>query len=250
MKLKDILSPHFCNPAKPLTPLIQVAYDSDFCQDTVTRGVLTADQMHHAADRYRLGKSRSGKTIYWMIDELGIVRDGHIGNSWVSQLLKSREPHFLHFWHPTPCLFGLHLLCPTDPTDHTDYYKTHTETQSFTEGGNEKSVGSVCDKTICVVESEASAVILSELLPKSLWLAYCDISSLTVDLLEPLQNHIVTIYPRTDPTMSNDLFFRDYANAVRQTYPSVHLTIDDTLEKNASPAQKSRCIDLLDFILE
>ena len=50
--------------------------------------------------------------------------------------------------------------------------------------------------------------------------------------------------------MSNDLFFRDYANAVRQTYPSVHLTIDDTLEKNASPAQKSRCIDLLDFILE
>jgi hypothetical protein len=219
MKLKDILSPHFCDPAKPPTPLIQVAYDSDFCQDTVARGVLTADQMYHAADHYRLGKSRSGKTIYWMIDELGIVRDGHLGNSWVSQLLKAREP-LLQYWQVRHCLFGLHLVsqCASMPVN--------------------------------IVESEQTAVILSELCPESLWMSYCDNSNLTVDLLEPLQDHIVTIYPRTDPTMSNDLFFRDYANAVRQTYPSIHLTIDDTLEKNASPAQKSRCIDLLDFILD
>ena len=35
--------------------------------------------MAHAAERYRLGKSKKGKPIFWMIDERGIVRDGRIG---------------------------------------------------------------------------------------------------------------------------------------------------------------------------
>ena len=102
---------------------------------------------------------------------------------------------------------------------------------------------------ISIVESEQTAVLLSELLPESLWMAYCDTPNLTLDLLEPLQGCTVMLHPRTDPTMSNYLFFLDYANQVRQIYPSIHLTVDNTLEENATDAQKSCCIDLLDFIL-
>jgi len=205
----------------PSMPMVEAcrANDFDFFHPLIESGDLTVDQMHHAAARYHLGKSKSGRPIFWMIDEMQEVLDGHIGNTWVSQTLKSREP-MLQYWQVKHCLFGLHLIsqCASMPVN--------------------------------IVESEASAVVLCELLPEFLWMAYCDNSNLTVDLLEPLQGYSVTIYPRTDPSMSNYLFFLEYANTVRQTYPSIHLTIDDTLEENASSEQKSRCIDLLDFILD
>ena len=205
----------------PSMPMVEAcrANDFDFFQPLIDSGDLTVDQMHHAAERYHLGKSKSGRPIFWMIDEMQEVLDAHICDSWVSESLKKREP-MLKYWQVKHCLFGLHLI----------------------------SQGA--EMPVSIVESEASAVVLSELLPEFLWMSYCDNSDLTVDLLEPLQGYSVTIYPRTDLTMSNYLFFLEYANTVRQTYPSIHLTVDDTLEENATAEQKSHCIDLLDFILD
>ena len=133
---------NFMLPSMPMVKACR-ADEFDFFQPLIDAGDLSGSQMHHAAHGYYLGKSRSGIPIFWMIDELGYVLDGHI-----------------------------------------------------------------------------------------------------------LQDHTVTIYPRTDPTMSNHLFFLDFASQVRQAYPSIHLTIDETLEEEASESQKSRCIDLLDFLLE
>jgi hypothetical protein len=233
----------------PSMPMVNVcrADDFDFFQPLIDSGDLTIDQMHHAAQRYHLGKSKSGHPIFWMIDDLGIVHDGHIGNSWVSQMLKSRYPDLAQYIRPQHCLFGLHLLCHTDYTDmKSPISAVYARTKKSV-----KSVESVCDlKTICVVESERSAVVLSEIFPESIWMAYSYTANLTVDLLEPLQGRTVTIYPRTDPFMNTYLFFLEYVNTVHQTYPCIHLTIDDTLEENTSSDQKSRCIDLLDFILD
>lgn len=75
MKLKDILSPSFKDYQKPMMPMVVVDYDSDLCREVVANGWLSEEQMHHAAERYRLGRSKSGKTIYWMIDEMNQVRD-------------------------------------------------------------------------------------------------------------------------------------------------------------------------------
>ena len=110
-RLNDILTPSFRSLGKntPDPQLVVVAYDSDFCQDAVAKGWLTEEQIHHAADSYHLGKSRSGKCI------------GRLGNSWVSQLLKAREPKILREYHARHCLFGLHLLCHTDTTDSTGF---------------------------------------------------------------------------------------------------------------------------------
>lgn len=198
------------------------ADDSDFCLEVVERGLLTEEQMHHAAERYRLGKSRSGKTIYWMIDDLGICRDGHIGSSshaadtWVSTLLKRRYPDLAQYIPPSKhCLFGLHLL---------------------------REVGG-----IGIVESEHSAVILSELYPNLLWLATAYPANATVDQLEPLQGHSVTLFPRTDETMDTYLAWLELADQAKHLY-HLDITVDDTLEKHATPEQKARCIDLVDFI--
>ena len=209
------------------------ANDFDFFQPAINAGLLTVDQMHHAAERYYLGKTKSGEPIFWMLDEMLDPLDAHITDRWISSLLKRREP-LLESWRPTHCLFGLHLLMADVRSLMADVDNRLTLTDN---------------RSIAIVENEQSAVILSELFPESLWMAYATPSHLCPELLAPLQGHIVTIYPRTDETMSTYLFFLDYADVVRRRY-SLDLHVDDTLEQYATPDQKSRCIDILDFIME
>jgi len=238
-RLNDILPPSFRSLGKntPDPQLVVVSHDSDFCRDVVAKGWLTEKQMRHAADSYRLGKSRSGKCIYWMIDELGRIRDGRLGDTWVSRLLKTREPEILKEFHARHCLFGLHLLCHTDRTEATEkpYDPCHSLSSS--------------NIPVSIVEREESAVILSELLPESLWMAYSYAANMSPELLEPLQGCTVTIYPRTDPLMNTYTAFLEFANDVRRLY-DIDITIDDVLEEHATPEQKERHIDLLDFIMD
>lgn len=186
-------------------------------QPFIAAGKLSVEDMHQACDRYYLGKTRSGIPIFWMIDDMNTPLDAHIGDRWISTLLKNREP-LINSWHVTHCLFGLHLLA-------------HSESP------------------ISIVESESSAIVLSALFPETIWLAYATTFHLSPDLFAPLKGHIVTIYPRTDPTLSNYLFFQDLITLTLQKY-DLDLTIDTTLEDNATPTQKERNIDLLDFLKE
>lgn len=236
-KLREILLPSFRDFHQKTAhrPMIQVAYDSDLCQEVMANGWLSEAQMRHAAERYRLGKSKSGKTIYWMMDEMMQVRDGHLGDAWVSQLLKAREPELMRWFQAKHCLFGLHLLlCPAERAERAE----------------RAEIIKSQDKNICVVESERSAVILSELFPESLWMAYVYPVNMTPNLFEPLQDRSITIYPRTDPEMDIYVSFLEFAEDVRRLYPSIRLTVDTLLEDNATADQKRRHIDLLDFIIE
>lgn len=219
MKLKDILSPRIRDYRKPSKPMVTVATDADFCLETVDSGMLTSQQMAHAAGRYLLGKSKSGRCIFWMIDEWGIVRDGRIGDSWVSLMLKAREPQLLSNWYARHCLFGLHLL-------------------------NSESKGAVC-----IVESERSAVILSELYPDNIWLATMYPTNFTISLLEPLCGRRVMLYPHTDETMSNYLCWLEIADMAQR---NMHLDIccSSVLEDHATPEQKERKIDLVEFLYD
>ena len=109
------------------------ADDFDFFRPFIDAGRLTEERMHRAAARYHLGKTRSGKPLFWMINERQEPLDAHIASGgWISTALKARQP-LLHAWCPVHCLFGQHLLTC----------------------GN--------SSPIAIVESEASAVVLSEL---------------------------------------------------------------------------------------
>lgn len=46
------------------------ADDFDFFLPFIAAGKLTVKQMHHAAQRYHLGKTKSGQPMYWMIDDM------------------------------------------------------------------------------------------------------------------------------------------------------------------------------------
>ena len=99
------------------------------------------------------------------------------------------------------------------------------------------------------MESEASAVVLSELFPESIWMAYATTGHLTPDLFAPLEGQTVILYPRTDPTLSTYLFFRDLVDQTLRFY-DLDLSVDRTLEDYATEDQKEREIDLIDFLLE
>ena len=178
----------------------------------------TEDWSASTAERYQLGTSKSGKCIYWMIDEQGSVRDGHIGDAWASTMLKQRAPKLMEAWHPQHCLFGQHLL---------------------SEGAN--------DRPVCIVEKERSAVILSELFPDFLWMASVYPANLHLRAFEPLRGREVMLYPSTDLTMSNYVAWLELAVQVRETY-HLHITVNDILEQYATPEQKAAEIDLVDFL--
>lgn len=209
----------------PSMPMVEAcrANDFDFFRPFLDTLDLTPGQMHHASEQYHLGKTKTGTPIFWLIDEMLQPLDAHIGSSWISAMLKKREP-LLEYWTVRHCLFGLHLL--TDGYCHTDL-----------------------DKNICVVESEASAVVLSALFPESIWMAYSTTSHLLPEFFAPLEGRVVTIFPRTDPTLSTYLFFLDFADQLRRLY-DINLTVDNTLDDHATPDQKERCIDILEFLSE
>lgn len=207
---------NFILPSWPMVDACR-ADSLDAFQPFIAAGKLSVEDMHQACDRYYLGKTKTGTPIYWMIDDMNTPLDAHIGDRWISTLLKNREP-LINAWHVQHCLFGLHLLA-------------HAMSP------------------IAIVESESSAIVLSALFPETIWLAYATTSHLSPDLFAPLEGHIVTIYPNTDPTLSTYLFFQDLVT-LTQEYYDIDISVDSTLEDNATPDQKERCIDLLDFLRE
>jgi len=228
------------------------ADDFDFFQPFIEAGRLTAEQMHRAAARYHLGKTRSGRPLFWMISETLEPMDAHIASDdWLSSLLKARQPLLQH-WCPTHCLFGQHLLSTLrSPTT----LRSKLSTLNFPTTLNSKlstlnSPHYTLNSTpVAIVESEASAAVLSELFPEVLWMAYATVEHLDVALFAPLQGRAVAIYPSTDPSASTYLFFLDLAEAVRQRY-DIHISVASILENLATPPQKDRCIDLLGFLRE
>ena len=227
------------------------ADDFDFFRPWIEAGKITVEQMHRACQRYQLGKTKSGQPIFWMIDDMQDPLDAHIGNGWISTLLKKREP-LLNHWRPNHCLFGLHLVNQGYSGGPTEGRSFHSKNIPHEEGRRartfleERGLTSVRE-TVAVVESEASAVVLSELFPESIWLSYATTAHLAPELFAPLEGCTVTLYPRTDPTLSTYLFFEELADQTRRQY-DLDITVDTTLEDHATASQKERGIDILEFL--
>ena len=232
MRISEIMTPSFGalrdltqksqKSQKSIVELCRSA-DSDFCREVVAKGWLTEEQMAHAAERYRLGRSKSGRCIFWMIDETGRVYDGHIGNSWVSAMLKAREPELLKDWHTEHCLLGLHQL----------------KNEKIKEFKNKTSVA--------VVESERSAVILSEVLPEYIWMASVYPMNLNVRTLQPLCGRRVVLFPPTDETGETFLAWVEVADQARRVL-HLDVSVSTVLEDRATEEQKRRKIDLVEYL--
>ena len=263
------MSEVFCNTFKALRhelghdrprdtrPMWQrrLSADSDFCRALVACGYLSEEQMLRAVQRYRLGRSRDGGVIFWQIDQLGQVFDGKIMHYrpdghrdhqrkpyWVSHALKRHylkdEEQLAAVAIPSQhCLFGTHLLGPRI-TQMTRIDDCESPCQSDAE-----------ETAVAVVEAEKTAVILSEVYPEYLWLAAGGLYELTAAKLFPLRGRKVILFPDTDSDgRAFSIWYRVTLEAQRLLGQTIHLS--PLLEQRATPDQKRRKIDLVDFLEE
>ena len=226
---------------------LKLSTQSDFCRAVVGTGILTDQQMEHAARRYRLGCTRQGHVIWWYIDHLNRLCEGKVmaygadchrdkGHKPVTITWLLKHSGKLPDRHTSAyCLFGEHLLA-TDPAP----------------AGQEQP-------TICVVESEKTAVIMSELYPQALWLASGGMGLLSVRKLSVLADasaseprRRVVLFPDTDP---DGKAYAEWCEVAAQANAAPafsagegQVLVTDLLERCASANQKALKIDIADYV--
>ena len=251
-------------PHKPLIAQMR-SNASAFCRALVVAGLLTDEQMRRAADHYRLGMNREGGVIFWQIDEHGCLRDGKLMHyrpdchrdhdrhpTWVSSILK-RLGQLPEAFNPERCLFGLHLLAgdgegspvaerccsATSKDDGVPYLQMHSTAKH--------GCTTAMNRPIAVVESEKTAVILSEAMPQYIWLAAGGLSMLSAEKLLPLQGRRVVLFPDTDPDgKAYAAWLRVAEEASERMQQPIH--VSRLLEDHATDAQKAAKIDIADFL--
>ena len=205
---------------------LALSTDTVFCQALVSTGMLTEEQMRHAAERYRLGRSEDGGVVFWEIDEQQRVRDGKImfyrddchrdkghDPDWALSRLKKQYGYDGEIGIKR-CLFGLHLLSA---------------------------------KTVAVVEAEKTAVVCSEMFPGYVWMAAGGETMLNAAKLYPLREHRVVLFPDTDPAGKTFDLWHGIAEAVQSEF-KFPIRVSRILEDHATEAQKAAKIDIVDLL--
>ena len=247
-----------------------MSINSQFCKAVVSAGYLSWEQMVCAACRYRLGASKQGGVIFWQIDQEERVRDGKVmyygpdchrlkdkahHPTWVSALLRRRDPFPNASNETTHCFFGLHLLGHTDNLCPAEMKEIKEMTPSEYVKRSQISAISVISagqsKSVAIVEAEKTAVILSEHYPQCIWLAAGGLGEVQTDKFRPLRGYKVVMFPDTDP---DGTAFRRWSEAaatvMQQPFweDSPPIRVSPILELHATSAQKAAKIDLVDFL--
>ena len=190
---------------------------------------MTEEQMKHMGDNYALGATKNKEVIFWQIDTKGRVRTGKIMQynpetgrrikhesgaiDWVHNKLK-RSGALPEDFNLQQCFFGEHLL------------KVYP------------------DATVCIVESEKSALISAAVLTDCIWLATGGLNNLTVDKCEILRGRTVVLYPDLN---AYDKWI-EIAARIRNSI-EVDISVSTLLEDIATPEAKAQGLDLADFLI-
>ena len=240
---------------------------NQFCEAVTGAGYLTWEQMLNAACRYCVGATKHGGVIFWQIDHEGRVHDGKVmyylpdchrnkskaaHPTWVSALLTRREKAGHRQNTTSHCFFGQHLLTNMNHTNLSNhsYYSNDWLSPS---GHRAKPSCSLKESAVCIVEAEKTAFILSELYPNHIWLAAGGLGEVQPDKFRALRGHRVILFPDTD---ADGITFQRWTEAARIVMrapfweDSPPIRVSSILEAHASPEQKQRKIDLVDYLFE
>lgn len=219
---------------------------NQFCDAVVANGLLSWEQMLNASCRYCIGSTVKGGVIFWQIDQEGRVHDGKVmyyqpdchrnkqqayRPTWVSAIQRRHDPFPDAPHESSHCFFGLHQLIPL--------FRSCREESP--------------QKPVVIVEAEKTAFVLSERYPEYIWLAAGGLGEVQADKFRPLRGRRIIMMPDTDTDGTAFKRWNDAAQVVMQSVfwedsPPIHVSA--FLELKATPDQKRRKIDLLDYILE
>ena len=170
--------------------------------------------------KYKIGTSKKwkGATVFWQIDQNKNVRTGKLmlynkdtGKkskiNWVHPVLKLKD------YNLKQCLFGLHLL---------NSNKT---------------------KRIAIVESEKTAIIASIAFPEFIWMATGGLGNLKYDLIAPLANRKVILFPDAG-------CYDRWNDKVKDLPPNVFYSISELVEEKSTAEEKDEGWDIADYILK
>lgn len=211
-----------------------LTYESAFISWLVKTGLITRQEAREAEYQFRLGGTKDGSSIFWQVDASGRVYDGKVvpfdkrnrrlkyecADSFGHVLLRKKA--VTREWSASQCLFGLNQL--------TDL-----------------AVGD--DAVICIVESEQTAIFLSQKIKDCVWMASGGKNALNLEVLKALVGYRVRLFPSTDPYGETyRLWYKLAWEAKRKL--GLKISICDILEKQATAEQKKRRIDPMDFALD
>jgi hypothetical protein len=185
------------------------------------RSIVGDEATRQAIERYYIGTSKNGGTIFWQVDGCERIHagkiiqygaDGHRRKDvmppvqWVHAILKLPD------FHLSQCLFGEHLL---------------------------RDVA----KIVAIVESEKTAIIASVYLPAFIWLACGGSEGLNFDKCKCLKGRKVVLYP--DAGMFDK--WNGKAGQLRTICKSV--SVSNLIETAASETERRAGFDLGDYLV-
>ncbi|OUS10452.1 hypothetical protein A9Q93_12930 [Nonlabens dokdonensis] len=186
--------------------------------------------------RYLLGsinKPWKDSIIFWEIDNKGILRYGKIMTYHSHNGKRVKEPYnhvgsFHKVYHGKDrnynydrCLFGLHLI-----------------NEDFS-------------KPIAIVESEKTAIIMSEIDPKYIWLACGSINGINEHMFNPISHRKIILFP--DLSLPNDKgktaldYWTEKANKLIKL--GFKITVSTFLYVLADPKEKEIGFDIADYYI-
>ena len=181
-------------------------------------------------EKYALGATKTSEVIFWQIDIYGKVRTGKIMQynpvtgrrlkhesgaiDWVHNKLK-KSGTLPEDYNLQQCFFGEHLL------------SLHPEA------------------TVCIVESEKSALISAAIFPDEVWLGAGNIHGLSIEKCQVFNNRTVILYPDLNAFDK----WNEKAIQIEKEY-NCKITVSTLLEDISTPEAKAKGLDIADYMIE
>lgn len=189
-----------------------------------------SEKLNLAIENYKVGTISEWHfgTVFWQIDNYQKIKGGKIiiynklGKrtkyiNWIHALqLKNKE---IDEFQLSQCLFGLHLL-------------------------------NKYDKTIAIVESEKTALIMSVLFDKYLWMATGSLNGLSIAKIKELKSRKIILYPDLGVEGANGSPFSQW-NEKREEFKrcGFDIEVSDLLEKKGTQIEKEKGFDIADYFM-
>lgn len=160
--------PSYIHPDELRSSMLS-SWDNDFVIG-LTR-TFCLDKVDTLIKQFLIG-SLSNNVIFWQVDNNGMIRTGKIMTYDPVTLKRQDHPSWIHKYYKLKkfgldqCFFGLHQL-----------RDTHR------------------GSSICLVESEKTAILMAGYYPSAVWMASGGIQMLSKNRLKPLNDHNVFLFP-------------------------------------------------------